>query len=74
MFRRMANVQVEQDVTQKLARLDHLVNGFNNGIITIDKLAEAIEIIAYLTQLLQARRDETKTVAIIRLLRRNGKM
>ena len=69
----MANDQVEQDVMQKPARLDHLINSFTSGVITMDNLTETVEIVTYLTQLLQAGRDQTKTVAIICLLR-TGKM
>ena len=65
----MANVQVTMDMNVKFARLQLILNRFQNGVVRTRDVNEAIEIVEYLADLLEARRAAGRTMAMIRILR-----
>ena len=65
----MANVEVTADINAKMTRLDVIIQRMNTINQQPGDFTEAVAIVEYLTQLLQARRDRWQTAAIIRLLR-----
>ena len=64
----MAEIEVQMDIQVKMARLQLLINRFESGTEQPGDYAEAVGIVQYLTELVQARNDSPQTMFINILL------